>query len=283
MSIIKSIALGMLQGIAEFLPISSSGHLQIMQYIFKIEETPLLFDIMLHLSTLLAVVLYFRKKIWKLLCILGRFITRKPRLETEDENDLLTGTDKRGRKTILFIILTTIVTGAIGVGVSKIIKTLPIKVVFIFFIVTGILLILSSIVEKKVEGYGGQGLTWYKALIIGIAQGIGTLPGISRSGSTIAGALFCHINKEEAAEYSFIVSIPAILGAFILELKDLQLVGSAISIECIIAGMAASFAWGMLSLSVLMKVIKKGRLAYFSFYLIPLGIIGLITFTYFIK
>lgn len=283
MSIIKSIALGMLQGIAEFLPISSSGHLQVMQYIFKIEETPLLFDIMLHLSTLLAVVLYFRKKIWKLLCILGRFITRKPRLETEDENDLLTGTDKRGRKTILFIILTTIVTGAIGVGVSKIIKTLPIKVVFIFFIVTGILLILSSIVEKKVAGYGGQGLTWYKALIIGIAQGIGTLPGISRSGSTIAGALFCHINKEEAAEYSFIVSIPAILGAFILELKDLQLVGSAISIECIIAGMAASFAWGMLSLSVLMKVIKKGRLAYFSFYLIPLGIIGLITFTYFIK
>ena len=109
-------------------------------------------------------------------------------------------------------------------------------------------------------------------------QGIGTFPGISRSGSTIAGALFGGLDRAAAGEYSFIVSIPAILGAFVLELKDLDKVGTSIGAAPVIAGCAAAFAWGYISLTALMKIIKKGRLEWFAAYLIPLGIAGLIFF-----
>ena len=107
-------------------------------------------------------------------------------------------------------------------------------------------------------------------------QGFGTLPGISRSGTTIAGALFGGVNRSLAGEFSFIVSIPAILGAFILELKDLGEMSSSIGAAPIIAGCIASFAVGYFSLSVLMKIIKKGKLQWFAAYLIPVGILGLI-------
>ena len=107
-------------------------------------------------------------------------------------------------------------------------------------------------------------------------QGIGTLPGISRSGSTIAGALFCGVDRSLAGEYSFIISIPAILGAFILELKDLGEVSSTVGAAPVIAGCAAAFATGYISLTFLMKMIKKGKLQYFALYLMPLAIFGLI-------
>jgi undecaprenyl-diphosphatase len=109
-------------------------------------------------------------------------------------------------------------------------------------------------------------------------QGIGTLPGISRSGSTIAGAQFCGVNRAAAGEYSFIVSIPAILGAFVLEAKDLGEVGSTIGIIPVVVGCLAAFIAGYFSLAVLMKIIKKGKLEWFACYLIPVAILGLIFF-----
>lgn len=282
MTVIQGILLGILQGIAEFLPISSSGHLAVVQKLFGLEEVPLLFDIMLHLATLLAVVLYFRKKIWTLLCVFGRLIARRPAPKAVNKDDLLCGTESRGRMTILAVIITTFITGAIGVFTSKLIPDMPVKVTCAGFIVTAILLVVSSIKERRNSGAvknsaeKNDGIKWYQAIVIGVMQGIGTLPGISRSGSTIAGSQLCGVNRAAAGEYSFIVSIPAILGAFLLELKDFAEVGSTVGAAPVIAGCAAAFAWGYISLAVLMKIIRRGKLEWFACYLIPAGILGLL-------
>ncbi len=294
MSIFEGILLGVLQGIAEFLPISSSGHLQVAQSLLHLDDVPLLFDVFLHLATLLAVVLYFRKKIWILLCAFGRLITgRKAPLKVKGldgtertlESEAAVKVEKNWRMYILAVILATVITGAIGVVTSKLIGDLSVKFVCAGFICTALLLIASALVEKKrasnvvnsdVVPVNEKSPSWWQSLVIGFAQGIGTLPGISRSGSTIAGSLFCGINREAAGEFSFIVSIPAILGAFILELKDLGEVSSTVGIEALLAGCAAAFASGYIALTLLMKIIKSGKLEWFACYLIPVGILGII-------
>lgn len=296
MTIFQGILLGVLQGVAEFLPISSSGHLAIAQNLFGLEEIPLLFDVFLHLATLCAVVLYFWKKIWYLLCAFGRLIARKPapvEVKNADGNKTILSEqealskEKNLRTYILAVILATIVTGVLGIFVEKKLDDLPIKFVCVGFFITSAFLILSSLIEKKrtakktdssaqtADSYE-KAPAWWQSLIIGFAQGIGTLPGISRSGSTIAGSLFCGVDRAEAGEFSFIVSIPAILGAFILEAKDLGDVASTIGAAPVLAGCAAAFASGYLALTWLMKLIRKGKLEWFACYLIPAGILGLI-------
>ena len=278
MSIFQAIILGVLQGIAEFLPISSSGHLAVAQKLFGLSDVPLLFDVMLHLATLAAVILYFRKKIARLFVILFRWILRKP-IQTTDETDLLTGTDELGRKTILAVIVATVVTGAIGVVTSKLIPEMPIKVTCAGFLFTACLLIFSAKFEKRKSGeIKPKGISILQALFIGFMQGVGTLPGVSRSGSTIAGAQLAGVNRAAAGEFSFIVSIPAILGAFVLEAKDLGEISSQIGALPVFCGCLAAFAWGYLSLSILMKLIRKGKLEWFACYLVPLGVFGLIFF-----
>lgn len=282
MTVLQGFLLGILQGVAEFLPISSSGHLALAQSLFGLEDVPLLYDIFLHMATLLAVTIYFWPKIWALLKCFGRWITKKQKSDNQvqiSENDLLCPTDKIGQKTIIAIIVATAITGAFGIFTSKLIPDLSIKFVCGGFLVTSALLIISSIMEKRQSAKGPNeftGISIKQSIIIGIMQGFGTLPGISRSGSTIAGALFGGVNRSLAGEFSFIVSIPAILGAFILELKDLGQMSSSIGAAPIIAGCISSFAVGYFSLSVLMKIIKKGKLQWFAAYLIPAGILGLI-------
>ncbi len=298
MTIIQSILLGFLQGVAEFLPISSSGHLQLAQSLFGLDEVPLLFDVFLHLATLLAVCIYFWPRIWSLLKCFGRWIARKERpAESIDSNDLLCGTDQAGRKTIIAVIIATVITGAIGIVTSKLIPDMSNKVICGGFFVTSALLITSSILEKKqnakkealsssqresqaATGTGAgtwpKGISVKQSLLIGFMQGFGTLPGISRSGSTIAGALFGGVDRAAAGEFSFIVSIPAILGAFVLELKDLGEVSSSIGAGAVIAGCVTAAVIGYLSLMLLMKLIRKGKLQWFAAYLIPVGILGMI-------
>lgn len=291
MTVFQGILLGILQGVAEFLPISSSGHLAVAQSLFGLGEIPLLFDVFLHLATLAAVCLYFWRKIWELLKTLGRWICRSPKIKegTSEYNAELAQNDLYNRKMITAIILSTIVTGILGVISSKLIPNLSIKVTCCGFLITSLFLILSSYTEKKnslkiknsdnkieQKSMPTPGISKLQAIIIGFMQGVGTLPGISRSGSTIAGALFCGVDRTLAGEFSFIISIPAILGAFILEVKDLGKVSSVIGAVPVIAGCSAAFAMGYISLTFLMKIIKKGKLQYFAFYLIPLAILGLI-------
>ena len=272
MSVIQGILLGILQGVAEFLPISSSGHLDVAKNLFGLGDVPILFDVLLHLATLAAVCLYFRRKIWELLKTLARWIAQKQ----ADENE------KQNRRMIIAIIISTAVTGVIGIATSKLIPNLSVKYVCAGFVITAILLIFSAMIEKRNEskikpaGNPKSPVSAIQALFIGFMQGVGTLPGISRSGSTIAGALFAGVDRKVAGEYSFIISIPAILGAFILEVKDLEKVSQTIGAAPIVAGCAAAFAAGYISLTLLMKIIQKGKLQWFAAYLIPAGIIGMI-------
>ena len=288
MTNLQGFLLGLLQGVAEFLPISSSGHLALAQSLFGLEDLPLLFDLFLHLATLLAVCIFFREKIWSLLKCLGRWITHKQKKEIhlDKDNDILCNTEEQGHKTIIAIIISTVITGVIGIFVDKFLPSFSINFISACFIVTALLLILSHMMQKS-DSYtkAVSNITNDKrvikptnAIIIGLMQGFSTIPGISRSGSTIAGAIFCNIDQKTAGDYSFLLSIPAILGAFVLELKDFSAMTQAISILPLIIGFITSFVVGYISLSLLMKIIRQGKLHWFSLYLIPLGIIGLIFF-----
>ena len=276
MSVLEGILLGLLQGIAEFLPISSSGHLAIAQELFNLEDVPLLFDVFLHLATLGAVVLFFRKRIWSLLQVVGRWIAR--RSLPEDKADL---------QTILALLLGTLVTGIFGIFLSDVVEDIDEKLICVGFFITAGLLIFGDAMEERrrkkrlaadLDATVGKAsdVKPLQGLGIGLAQGFGVLPGISRSGSTIAGALLCGVDREQAGEFSFLLSIPAILGAFVLQLEDLDEIGSAVGIAPVVAGCISAFIAGIFALSVLMKIVRKGKLEWFAVYLIPLGILGLI-------
>lgn len=267
MTILQSILLGILQGIAEFLPISSSGHLAIVQKLLGLEELPLIFDVMLHLSTLLAVIIFFWKKIAALFMALFRWIGGKAE-----------SSDVPLHNMILAVIIGTVMTGILGLVTKKLLPVMPLKVVAGGFLVTAVLLIASSrygdyLVKK--EGTDSQ-VKPLKGLYVGIAQGLGTLPGISRSGITISASLFSGIDRTAAGEFSFILSIPAVLGAFILEAKDLGDMTSSVGALPVVLGCAAAFISGLLALKFLMGLVNRGKLAWFAAYLIPAGIAGII-------
>lgn len=277
MTIFQGIILGLLQGVAEFLPISSSGHLAVVQRLFDLQDIPLLFDVFLHLATLLAVIIFFWKKIWYLLCVFCRWITRRSKQE-----------DSSAHSTIIAFLIGTGVTGVFGILLSDFISDISIKIICCGFIITAFLLLLSAWIEKKYfanktsqsseQNSENIYVKPIQGLFIGLAQGFGVFPGISRSGSTIAGALLCGVNRKTAGEFSFLLSIPAILGAFLLEVKDIGQIGSSVGIAPIVAGCVAAFISGFVALFFLMKIICKGKLEWFSLYLIPLGILGIIFF-----
>ncbi|HQL03997.1 MAG TPA: undecaprenyl-diphosphate phosphatase [Treponemataceae bacterium] len=262
MSIIQAVLLGALQGVAEFLPISSSGHLTLVQHLFGLEDIPLLFDISLHVATLLAVILVFRKLILDLLGTAFRWILRKS-----------TGEDTPKLRMILALIAATGVTGILGILLKKIIPDLPIQVVFAGFMVTAVLLFISSKMSRKNEGNEAKSISLVQGLIIGAAQGIGVLPGISRSGITISASLAAGMDRKTAGEFSFLLSIPAILAAFVLELGDLGTMTQAISVQALLLGCIAAFAVGIFALKFLLALIRKGKLEWFAYYLIPLALI----------
>ena len=259
MTIIQAIFLGAVQGVAEFLPISSSGHLAVAEYFLGHTDVPIIFDILLHIATLGAVCIVFYKQIWRLLTVLGRFIIRKNTVE--DSADL---------KLIGALLISTVVTGLIGIVLKDAVQAKNILFIAVCFIITGIVLLLSAKLHPKKDVSVPSVL---QAVIIGAAQGIGVLPGISRSGSTIAAALLTGVDREKAGEYSFLLSIPAILAAFIFELKSADTISGSIGIAALIAGMLTSFIVGFCSLIFLLKLIKGGKLGLFACYLIPAGII----------
>ncbi|MDR1748959.1 MAG: undecaprenyl-diphosphate phosphatase [Spirochaetaceae bacterium] len=261
MTIIQSILLGFLQGVAEFLPISSSGHLAVAQGLFGLDEVPLLFDVFLHLATLFSVILFFRKTIGNLFCVLGRFIIRKSRDE-----------DKPALRLILAILIGTLVTGIFGIVLSSSVPSIPLKAIGVFFIITGALLVFSSWYEPKRSVEPGP----LQGLITGFAQGIGVLPGISRSGITISAALLAGIDRKTAGEFSFLLSLPAILGAFLLEFRDIGGLMDTVPAAALAAGCVTAFIAGLLSLRFLMALIQRGKLGWFACYLIPAGILTII-------
>ncbi len=262
MSLLQSIILGIAQGLTEFLPVSSYGHLVVLQKLMNLGEVPVLFDVLLHLATLFVIILAFKVRIARMAMAVVRQIFRRG----------IEG-DRAEVKVFGIIILGTFLTGVIGLTLQTFGLPQNELVVFISFIITGIILIFASLI-KPGKSSVDPGIS--QGILIGIAQGLGTLPGISRSGMTISAALWGGIDREKAGELSFLFSIPAILGALILELGNLGELGSSMSFYLVAAGMISAFIAGVLSLKLLLIVIKGMKLYLFSIYLIPLGILGLL-------
>jgi undecaprenyl-diphosphatase len=257
MTVLQAIFLGVVQGLTEFLPVSSSGHLVFFQSVFGLAEPQLAFDVMLHLGTLLAVVVYFRTDISRVL--LGTWAWVRGRREGEVEAKLL-----------LWIVVASVPTGLMGVLLKDWVESLfsmP-KTVGLMLLVTGLVLWLTRIVKRNEKTTGQMGV--WDALVIGIAQGVAIIPGISRSGSTISTGLFCGLNRELAGKFSFLLSIPAILGATFLKFREID-TGAEFGVTLI--GMTVAFVIGLLSLKLLMKIIRAGKLSGFAYYCWAMGIL----------
>lgn len=272
MNYLQSIFLGILQGVAEFLPISSSGHLAIFQHWMGIKDTPIIYDILLHVASLLVVFFYFRKLIARLFTVLFCWLSRRAR--EEDRDDLFL---------CLAVILSTFVT-FIGYLLLKLVYDVDkakenLFVVFSLLIFTGVVLILQRFVRAKPRNEGR--VTPLQAFFVGLGQCFGLFPGISRSGSTISAAVFSGVQRERAGELSFLISIPAILGSLVFKLDDLHdAVGvsgeMAFSVPVLLVGMLFAFVSGMVAFPLLIKILKRDKLWLFSLYLIPLGIGGIL-------
>jgi len=262
MTALQAVILGALQGITEFLPVSSSGHLVVMKELLRLSEIPPLFDVLLHVSTLLVVIIVFRKKIGAIFGSLFRGIRRKQR-EGDRENI----------KVFFLILVATAITVVLGLALSYLhIERKP-MVVSILFIVTAAILIGTRFVKGN-KDYSSIGLK--EGLITGFAQGLGVLPGISRAGITISASLYSGLSREKAGEFSFLISIPAVLGAFILTLRDAGTLGRMVSGGVLVIGLVTSFVVGLFSILLLLRLVRSGRLYFFAFYLVPLGVLGII-------
>lgn len=262
MNYLQAIALGALQGATEFLPVSSSGHLVVAREFFGIAEIPVLFDVLLHVATLVAVVVVLRVQVVAFLRAMVRFVTRSA-----------TSEDQPYLRLVPIIIVTTVITGVIGVGLDAAFDIRNPRVTSVLFLVTGVILIATRWSSGSRE-FGA--ISWRDGLLIGIAQGFGVLPGISRSGITISTALFAGMDRRTAGEFSFLLSIPAILGALVLTLRDLDALGASVAPSVIVAGCIAAAIVGYGALTLLLRIVRAGRFALFAWYLIPLGIVGLI-------
>lgn len=273
MTFLEAILLGILQGLTEFLPISSSGHLVLAQKFLGLKEHLVFFDVMLHLGTLFAVLVVYRQTLGKLvgvglLTLANRQFYRKPISTINTSVEL---------RFIWLILLGMIPTGIIALLFKSDLESFfdNVQLVSIMLIITGIILHFPRLSKHKTENSDSapDKIQRWHAPLIGIAQGCAITPGISRSGSTISLALFLGIPAKTAAEYSFLLSIPAILGAVVLKIRDIG--DTHISYYILAAGMLASFVVGYIALRFLLAVLNRGKFSLFSYYCVALGLISL--------
>ena len=259
----ESLFLGLVQGLTEFLPVSSSGHLAIFQNILGLElESSLPYELVLHIATALATLIFFRKDIIEILFGWFRGLKRKE-LRTSDAWRL-------GSCVLIGSVLTAII-GLSTKGLPEAISQ-DVAMVGMFLCVTGAILLATKFAEAK-----RKRITYSNSAFIGLVQGIATLPGISRSGSTIASAIFMGIDKEEAFKFSFLLSIPAICGACLLEFCDLGTEGFMLALpEGWWLGAMFAFAIGYLSLALLKKLVIEAKWHYFGIYCFIIGIIAIV-------
>lgn len=267
LDIISAIILGAVQGISEFLPISSSGHLVIVPHLLGV-QTGLAFDTILHVGTLVAIFTFFWKDIVNL--IKGFIVSIIDLTDGKDRfmKDLREIPEVRF---VWLIIIGTIPTGIIGLLLKDAIETIFRGTVFvgIFLIITGIILYYS---ERHSSGHTTEkDMSFKQALTIGICQGLAVFPGISRSGSTIASGLCLGLNREYAARYSFLLSVPAVVGAALVQVKDIAVLD--VSTTVLVAGFLSSVIFGYLSIKLLMKMIEGWSLDIFAYYCWIVGIL----------
>lgn len=270
MDLLQAIILGIIQGLTEFLPVSSSGHLVIFQNLFGLKEPELFFDISVHVGTLAAIIIFFWKEIRAIIISLAHFIA----LALKKRVSFHSVYEDKDAKLAILIVVGSIPTAIIGILFHKIADILFSSVVLVGFmlIITGLLLWGTRWVKKDCKSINDFSIR--DALIIGLVQGMAIIPGISRSGSTIAVGLFLGLNRETAARYSFLLSIPAILGASVLSLNHLS--AHNVPLKVTLFGAFTSCIVGYWALKLLVKIVKHGRIQIFAPYCWIIGILVLI-------
>jgi len=254
MTITLAIFLGLVQGIAEFLPISSSGHLILFQRLLNLPEDMMLFNIILHVATLLAVLIVFRKRIWQLV--------KKP-----------------FQKTNFALLIATIITVSFVLIFKDFIdRTMGASVLPFTFMITAVILVIASFLQdrpRKTNLINTGNVTYTSSIATGFAQGLAVIPGFSRSGFTITAGLASGLDKERAAEFSFLMSIPIIIAALAYELVS-NPIPTNIAPTPVIFGFIAALLSGIFAIKFMLHIIKNVKLYWFSVYLIILSIITLI-------
>ena len=267
MDIIQGIIIGIVQGLTEFLPVSSSAHLVFIQKLLGVQSS-LAFDTFLHLGTLIAVMWFFRYDIYKMLKSWWLSL-----------GDILQGRFREGfyedpyKRLAWYVILATIPVGIVGVLFEDSVDALFSGALYVpafFLFVTGTILYLSQRMTSGEINYNT--ITKKEALFMGLGQACAILPGLSRSGTTIAAGLTIGLDKEFAAKFSFILSIPAILGAFLLQVKD---IGSAMDANFlpVFLGFIASIIAGYMAIKWMLDLIQNKSLDIFAFYCWLMGLI----------
>lgn len=269
LNLLEAVILGIVQGLTEFLPVSSSGHLVLAQELLDVHVEGITFEVFVHFGTLLSVVFVYRRELAALIRAFGKGLAGLGRIREHYRMD-------RYFRWVAYIIIGTIPAGAIGVQFEAPIERAfndP-RLVAVMLGVTGTILLLTRYIRPP-----QRELTLARAVLVGCAQAVAILPGLSRSGTTISAALFLGVGKEEAVRFSFLLSIPVILGATLLKLGELlrqppaagELLGLA-------AGTGAAFISGYSAIKFLIRVARGGKLDYFAWYCYAAGIAGWIYF-----
>jgi len=249
--------LGILQGLTEFLPVSSSGHLVLAEWLLNVKQSGVTFEIVVHLGSLIAILVYFRKTLFKLV------------------RSLYDSKFAQYRKMIGFLAVGTIPAAAAGLLLKDFFESTfdsP-RLASLMLLVTGLILLSTRFAPKTKEP-----LNLKKSFLVGIGQAIAILPGISRSGSTISSALLLGIKSEEAAEFSFLLAIPAVGGAVLLEFDNLLALDPAL-IGQYSCGAVFSFIASLFAVYLVLTSIRRGKFEYFAYYCFAIGLLGLYLFS----
>lgn len=290
MSLLKAVIMGVIQGLTEFLPVSSSGHLALFKILFDVDtETGMLFDVLLHVGTLIAIFAVFYKDIFRMIregfAIIGDFFCNVKIFA----GNVFQGADEpyymlisnSYRKFVMLVIVSTIPTGIIGFAAANVVEAAS-----EILIVPGCCLILTSVLlfvsDRIADGKKmPKNVTYSNAFFIGICQGFATLPGLSRSGTTITACLFSKFKRSFAVRYSFIMSIPAVLGALVLELTDLSGVKvTTAEIGYYLAGVACAAVVGYIAIKTMLVAVREKKFTFFAVYCLVVGIVSIVGYFY---
>lgn len=263
MEIIKSITLGLVQGLTEFLPVSSSGHLVIGAELLNFHEQGVVFDVCLHLGTLLSVIFVFRSELLQMI--------KAPFLYFRGVRD---GEVVKFFWWDIYVIVATLPAVFVGLFFKDEIEQLFSSVVVAYFmlIVTGTIMLIAQFIPEKKEPING-----WRAFLVGCAQAFAILPGLSRSGSTIFAGMILGIPRETIARFSFIMSVPAILGAAVLQFGTLieNPPPHDVWVNLGVGAMMAAIS-GYFAIKLLLDIIKRNRLQWFGYYCLTIAFVGLI-------
>ena len=266
--IIKYIIVSIIQGIGEILPISSSGHMIIIKTILNLNGNDLTFEIFLHFASLLAIVLFFFKKIWTMAISFFSYIFNKEKRNNEE--------NKKNFKLTINLIIATIPAGIIGILFNDLIEEYlsSMWTVGIFLLLTSAMLFISTMIKRTKTS---NELTYFDALIIGLFQCIGILPGVSRSGSCLTGGSLRKINQSDATEFAFIMAIPIMLGSALVSIDE---IGTALQNKDLfipyIISFIVTFVTTYFALKFFLKIVRKQKLTTFSIYCLIMGIVSII-------